>query len=248
MTAKYTLISPPMLLVASSASLLLVLATHFLTRKRVVFWKITLSTLSRGSIAAVSVMLFGLGLMVVNPSAFVLDPMVEVFYFSVILFGYVAASMLYVNESYRLYALSNRLKVQNLQKEMSELWAKILVKYPNAQSDLDLLQYYFDESLRCFLEGDFEKSFIWGYKVIREKTVADPNEYVDDKRAGKLSLSEIRNTLEHSRRKGHVEASKIRSIVRNLFHDCLDLLEREHELIVQISTVFPSETGTGNID
>lgn len=73
-----------------------------------------------------------------------------------------------------------------------------------------MLQYYFSESFRSFLEGDFEKSLIWGYKVIREKTIVDPLEYVDDKRTNKPSFGHIRNTLMHPRREGHIETDKIR--------------------------------------
>jgi len=195
--------------------------------------------LSRSSIAAVSVMFFAFGIMLLSPSTFKLDIASELFFFSVTLLGYIASSMLYINSSYRLFVLSNRLEILHLEKELSKTWTMIQKKYPDKRNDLDLLQYYFYESLRGFLEGDFEKSLVWGYKAIREKTVVDPMEYVDDKRLNKPSFGEIRNTLMHPKREGHVEASKIRQIVRELFSDCLDLLEREFVFIKNVSESKP---------
>ena len=232
---KYAILLSYFRLLAFILSLLLVLTFHALTRRRTMFWKIPMASLSRSSIAAVSLIFFVMGIMLVNPSAFGLDITTELFYFLTLLLGYIASSMLYINYSYRLFVLSNRLNRLHLENALLARWREIEAKYPNQHRDIDLLQYYFGESFRCFLEGDFEKSFIWGYKVIREKTVVDPQEYVDDKRADKPSFSEIRNTLEHSRRRGHVDTSKIRQIVKDLFSDCLDLLEREFVFIEKVS-------------
>ena len=218
-----------------AVSFFLVIFLHISTRERVMFWKIPLVSLSRGSIAAVSVMFFALGIMLVNPSLFSMDMPTELFFFSTTLLGYIASSMLYINSSYRMFVLSDRLEILNLDDEMSEVWTKIRTRYPNVPKDLDLLQYYFNESLRCFLEGDFEKSLVWGYKVIREKTIVNPTEYIDDKRVGKPSFGDVRNTLMHPKREKQVDASKIRTMLKNLFNDCLDLLEREFVFIKKVS-------------
>lgn len=235
-TEKYVILFNYLRMLEFLLSFLLVFAVHVLTRGRTMFWKIPMASISRYSVAAISTMFLVLGFMLSNPSAFKLDAPSEIFYFSVVLLAYIASSMLYINSSYRLYVLSKRLGVLNLESELSKIWTAIEKKFPNSKNDLDMLQYYFYESLRSFLEGDFERSFIWGYKVIREKTIVDPLKYVDDKRTNKKqSFSDIRNTLEHSRRKGHVDTSKIRQIVKNLFHDCLDLLEREFVFIKKVS-------------
>jgi hypothetical protein len=226
-------------LLAFFLSLSIVLLFHILTRARTMFWKFPLATLSRLSIAAVSVVFLVFGIILVSPSTFRLDMPSEFFYFFVILFGYIASSMLYVNSCYRSYVLSNRLGVLNLTNQLTRIWNTIEKRYPDKQKDLDLLQYYFSESLRCFLEGDIEKSYDWGYKAIREKTLADPLAFVDDKRENKPSLGEIRNKLMHSRRGGHTETTEIRRIRKNLFTDCLDLLEREFVFIKKVSETFP---------
>lgn len=232
---KYVNLSIYLMCLGLFSALFLVYIFHALTRGRTMFWKLPMASLARSGVAAISVMLLGLGVIVVNPSAVVLDSTVELFFFSTVLLTYVGSSMLYINFSYRLFVLSNRLNVLHLENDLSTIWKEIEKKHPNQRGDLDLLQYYFSESLRSFLEGDFEKSLIWGYKVIREKTIVDPREYVDDKRPNKPSFGDIRNTLMHSRREEHIEAGKIRQIIKNLFNDCLDLLEREFIFIKKIS-------------
>ena len=233
---KYIVLSLPFRLVTSCLSVLLVFVFHILTRKRTMIWKFPMASVSRASIAAMSVLFFAFGVMLLNPSAYRLDTPSELFYFSVTSLGYIATSMIYVNSSYRRFALSNKLNALYLENAVSKIWEAIEKKHPNHQRDSDLLRYYVEESIRCFFEGDFEKSFIWGYKVIREKTIVDPLEYVNDKREHEPSFSDIRETLMHSRRKGkHTSPTKIRQITRVLFKDCLDLLEREFSFLNRIS-------------
>jgi hypothetical protein len=77
-----------------------------------------------------------------------------------------------------------------------------------------------------------------GYKVIHEKTVVDPMKIVDDKREGKPSFGDIRNTLQHSRRgESHVELEKLNKIKKDLYCDCIDLLEREIIFIHKVTEV-----------
>jgi len=238
---KYFFLVGYLRLLAFILSLLIVSFFHVLTRKRTMFLRIPMASLSRSSIAAISSILLFFGLMLVSPSTFRLDMANEIFYFSVVLLSYIALSMLYINSSYRLFALSNRLGTLNLENELSRIWNEIQRKYPERHEDLDLLEYYFSESLRCFLEGDIEKGYDWGYKVIREKTIVDPLKHVDDKRTDRPSFGDIRNTLMHSRREGHVDKRKINQIRKNLFGDLLDLLEREFILIKRISEASPQE-------
>lgn len=232
---KYANLSIYLMLLSLLGSFLSVFIIHVLTRHRTMLWKISMATISRSGIASISVIFFALGMMLINPSIVMFDTPSGIFYFAVIVFAYIASSMLYINSSYRLFVLSNRLGVFHLEGALSEIWADIKRKLPDGQRELEVLQYYFYESLRCFLEGNFEKSLIWGYKVIREKTVVDPLEYIDDKRMNKPSFSDVRNTLEHSTRKGRLDANRISQVIRNIFEDCLDLLEREFIFIRRVS-------------
>lgn len=232
---KYKELSTYGIFMSPFLSVGLVLVFHMLTRKRTMFWRISKSEASRSSIAGASILFIFFGMIVLNPTALNLSTQSELFYFSVALFAYVASSMLYVNSNYRLFAISDRIGVRSFERKSSEILANIEKKFPNNLRNVDMLRYYFRESFYSYLDGDFERSFIWGYKVIREPTIVNPVEYINDKREEKQSLSDIRNTIEHSRRKGHVDTDEIKRIIRNLFDDCLDLLEREFEFITKVA-------------
>jgi len=232
---KYFGFSLHMMISALFLSLIVVGAFHVLTRRRAMVWRISMTSLGRTSSAVTSFLFFGVAVILVNPAAFVLETAQGFVLFSATLMGYIGSSLLYLNSSYRLFAVSSRLNVLHFEKELAKNWDKIERIYPNQQRDRDLLKHYFDESFQYYLEGNFESSLIWGYKVIREETVVDPLEYVNDRRINKPSFGDIRNTLMHSRRRGHVDPSRIKEIRKNLFHDCLDLLEREFLLIKRIA-------------
>ena len=216
-------------------SVLLVFVFHMATRRSTMFWKVSKSNLSRGSIGGASVIFIFFGMVVLNPSVFSLNFSGVLFYFSVALLAYIASSMLYSNYHYRLFTLSSRIGVTNLKGKLRQFFANIEEKFSNQENDVEMLRYYVRESLFSYLDGDFERSYVWGYKVIRESTAVNPTEYVDDKREGLCSFSEIRNTLQHSRRKGHVDANEVRLTIKNLYKDCIDLLEREFELVKKIA-------------
>jgi hypothetical protein len=232
---KLGLLSSYSIILAPFLSIFVVYTFHFLTRSRVMFWKIPLASLSRTGIGAISAMFIPIGVMLMDSEALKLSIQNSVLYFVIVLFAYVASSMLFVNSSYRYYVLCNRLKTYNVEKCLEQTWEKIKRRFPEKEKDFELLQYYSSESFRAFLEGDYEKSLIWGYKVIHEPTVVDPVLYVDDKRLNKPSFSDVRNTLEHSRRRGHVDTKKIRQIMRGLFDDSLDMVERETILLKKIA-------------
>ena len=227
-SSKYFGFSFPLYLLLVLLSAVIISVFHAATRWRTMILKISMASTSRVLISISSIIFLALAMVVLNPSIASTTIQNELFYFTAALFGYIASSMLYVNSNFRRYELNKRVGTTNLNKLLSEKWGKIEKKFPTNQKDVDALQYYFRDSYNSFLEGNFEKSFISGYKVIREETVVDPRKIVDDKREGKPSFSEIRTTLVHSRRgDSHVEIEKINKALKNLSHDCLDLLERE---------------------
>lgn len=226
---------PYWLILAPIFSLLIVMISHVLTRGRVMVWKIPLVSLSRTSLAMVSVFFILFGVILMSPSQLLFDTPTLISAVAVVFVAYVALSMLLLNSSYRLFVLSRRVNTQNLDKDLETIWSRIEKKFPQ-NPDCQLLQYYFDTSYTAFIEGDYEKSLMWGYRAIREPTIVDPKKYVDDKRGEKQSFSDIRNTLEHSRRKGHVNAKDIRQTMKELFDASLDLVEREIILLNRITT------------
>jgi hypothetical protein len=213
-----------------------ILGLHFITRKRSFIKNISMRSISRVMIATTSIIFFLYGIISINPTAFSLGYS-QFFYFFVALFAYVATSLLYVNSCYRYYRISERLKINNIKKYLSTSWFEISKKYPLQERDLDSLRYYISESIEDFIEGNFDRSFIWGYKAIHEPTIVNPMLFVNDKREAKCSFAEIRTTIGHSRRGGeHIEVGKIKQTLRNLFDDNLDLIVREFDLIESLMT------------
>jgi hypothetical protein len=216
-------------------SVAIVLIFHSQTRMRAMFWRVPMASLSRTSVAVISIFFIFFGVMLMSPAPIPIGSTSLIFYFVVTLTAYIATSMLFLNSSYRLFTLSERMKTNNLAKSLEKAWANIGIKYTRKIDDCGLLHLYFDFSLGAFIDGDYEKSLIWGYKVIREKTVVDPTFFVDDKRNRKPSISEIRNSMEHSRVGGQVSTDDVRKMMKELPDACLDLVEREITLLRKIS-------------
>jgi hypothetical protein len=123
-----------------------------------------------------------------------------------------------------------------MEKQISVIFEKIKTKFPNKKIEHDLLRYYFEDALFSFVEGDYEKAFLSGYKVIREPTVVDPRDYVNDSREGAPStFSEIRTTLMHSSRKHHrTEVRKIKTIKPKLPKYSLEVIENAFKSLQNI--------------
>ena len=237
---KYQILSEHIPLLSVVVTSVFITSVHLFTRLRAWLWRISMGSVSRIGMAALSIILLGLSLFILDPWEFDIPQTSRLLFFLALVLGYTFTSMLYINSNYRLAVLSSRLRVRNLYSQLSVIWNRIEQKFPRKieeTNDVDLLRFYFSESLTSFLEGNYERSFIWGYKVIREKTVVNPKDYVNDKRgASRTPFSEIRNRLEHSRREDeHIPVSSVRKLIKTLPNDCLDLLEREYEFITDIA-------------
>jgi len=123
-----------------------------------------------------------------------------------------------------------------MDNEVSVVFKKIKANYSDKENDCDLLHYYFKDALFSFEQGDYEKAFLSGYKIIRESTVVDPKKYVNDKRNGSPStFCEIRGTLMHSSNKHRrTEVEKIKKINPKLPEYSLEVIERAFEFLQKI--------------
>ncbi len=129
---------------------------------------------------------------------------------------YCATSLLSVNFTYRYKLLCENIIQNKIEEKIYFIRKKLDEKFPDKESDIDLLIYYFSEGVEMFINSDFEAAFMAGYKCIREETVVNPTEYVSDKRGEEVySFSDIRAILTHSRRKKFnitvKEINKVRS-------------------------------------
>jgi hypothetical protein len=126
-------------------------------------------------------------------------------------------------------------KIENKIKLLSE---KLLTKFSQKKDDVELLRYYFLDAINQFIEGSYEMAYFSAYKIIRERTIVDPKEYVSDKRNGEpSSFSEIRSILMHSRVKDtKVSPKKIRNIKVKLPEYTVEIIQRASELIEKLAS------------
>jgi len=220
-------------IVSETIVLIIVIYLHLFSVKRLFIQKIRISDLSRIGIGALSLILLELSIVLVNPFSLNPDKLGDLITLGSLWIGYLAFSMIYINETYRIKALANLLKTRNLDATISDIFIKLRQKYSKQTDDLELLEYYTRSSIDFFRKGDYESSFTWCYKIIREKTVVNPIEIVNDKMEGNEgTFSEIRTKLMHSRRKEErITPEDIKNIRKNLFDLNLRLFKRAFEFL-----------------
>jgi len=81
-------------------------------------------------------------------------------------------------------------------------------------------------------------AFLSAYKIIRDKTVVDPTNYISDKREGEpSSFSKIRAILVHSRRKRtEINPKTIRETKAKLPEYTLEVINRVMKFLEKISS------------
>lgn len=216
----------PLCLLSSFIPMGLITIMHFTSRMRNILGRIPLAIISREGTALTSLLFLYTSLAIFGSVKLTL--LNKVMIYSMLLLFYAATSIIYVNSMYRYRLLCRRLNIRRIEQEISMLWNKIEIKYADQPEKVDLLRYYLYNALYWFIEGDYEKAFMEGYKVIREPTVVDPTMYVNDKRENRSSFSEIRTILMHSKRKKlEIDVERIRETKKSLPQDCVDLLVRD---------------------
>ena len=225
---------PLLCLLSSLIPVSLITIMHLISRMRSVLGRVPLAVISRQGTALMSLLLLYTSIAIFGSVKLTSLNKVEIY--CMLLLFYAATSIIYVNSMYRYRLLCKKLNLRRLEPELSKLWSKIERKFADQSEKVDLLRYYFYNALYWFIEGEYEKAFMEGYKVIRETTVVDPTKYVDDKRENKPSFSEVRTVLMHSKRKKlEIDVKRIRETKKHLPQDCMDLLERDILFLKEIA-------------
>ena len=225
-------------LVTSIIPTLAVTILHMTSRNRNMLGRWPMTSLGRVWSSAASAIFIGAAPYVLGVTTGGAQTTSGIMYYVALLLAYSMSSMLYVNSAYRYRVMCQSLRVSNLDSRMIDIWRKIGERFSGKEGDVDLLRYYFTESVRLFEEGDYETAFLSGYKVISEVTVANPKDFVKSEREDpKLSFSDIRTTLMHSRRKDiQIDIGKIREKRRNLPKYCVEVLQRGYEFLQRITS------------
>jgi len=213
---------------ASVISAILVTSAHVLSRDRYRVGPVPMSSLTRSWFAFTSAIFLVVSYSILNTQQSVVNDLNMLVFYGLLLSAYTGASMLYVNSFYRYRLMCRLLETNRMEHKTSELWKKVEKNFPDGKRAVDLLRFYFLESVNSFEEGDYEGAFMSSCKVINEPTVVNPKDYVTDKREGEpSSFSEIRTILLHSRRKKtEIDVRKVKETRRKLPLYCLEILER----------------------
>jgi hypothetical protein len=178
-----------------------------------------------------------LGLSIIFLSPFTLNPYEtgHLIVLIVLLAGYLVFSISYVNESYRLGVLARKFKTRNLESTILNIFKKLQQKYPSQSDDIALLEYSLRSSIDFFKSGDYERSFIEGCKIIRDKTIVEPKTVINDRIDEEKTFSQVRAIILHTEI-GHkpVKAQDIKKTKKELFELNIKLYERIFEFLEKI--------------
>jgi len=221
----------------SAIPMILSTATHLFSRSRHIVGRVSMASFSRMSIAIASSIFYMVGLYMLGQRPIELDALNRGIFYGVLLFAFVASSMVFVNSAYRYRIMCRAFGTNRIKREMTKIWKGIRDKFSDKEEDVDLLQNYFSDATRLFEEGSYERSFLSGYKVINEPTVVSPKKHISDKREGEpSSFSEIRTILMHSRReKTEINVKRIREVRKELPKYCVEVLQRCFALLKSLS-------------
>jgi len=222
----------------SAIPVIIVTLMHLFSRMRnILLGRIYLSSLARIGFMEASLIFLLIGPSVLRSEPLKLEPFNKVVFYVLLLVLYCSFSITYVNSAYRYRVMCKVLKANKIEDKIDVMWKKLTQKFPNKKEDVELIRYYFFDAIRQFEEGSYESAFLSAYKIIREKTVVDPRNYISDKREGDpSSFSQIRAILVHSRRK-HTEISPktIRETKIKLPKYALEVIERGAEFLEKIA-------------
>jgi len=181
-------------------------------------------------------LLFGLSILGLETIKF--EPFNKVILYGILSVVHCFSSLTYVNSAYRYRLVCNMLNTDKIENKIKLLSEKLLTKFSQKKDDVELLRYYFLDAINQFIEGSYEMAYFSAYKIIRERTIVDPKEYVSDKRNGEpSSFSEIRSILMHSRVKDtKVSPKKIRGIKVKLPEYTVEIIQRASELIEKLAS------------
>ncbi|MEM3826693.1 MAG: hypothetical protein QXZ08_03935 [Nitrososphaeria archaeon] len=155
----------------------------------------------------------------------------------ILLLIYCSTSLIPINNTYRYRLVCKKENTNNIEKKINVIFKTLLQKFLNTKDNVELLRYYFLDTISNFEEGSYELAFLSAYKIIREQTVIDPRGYIDDKREGEpSSFSEIRTILIHSRRKDvEIRPKIIRETKTKLPQYTLEVIERALTFLKKLS-------------
>jgi len=148
--------------------------------------------------------------------------------FAMTLLLFILVTIQGLNIAYRNAVLNKALKTSNTEDLVRICRDRLLAKFKNDTSDIELLIHYFSSSLEHFVEGNFDRSFLDAYKIVFDeggKAFRNIHVLPDAKDSARArSYSETRAILTHAKGRD-ANLPKIKQTKKTLFNDTINLLK-----------------------
>lgn len=106
-------------------------------------------------------------------------------------FFYISFSILSLNVVYRTKLLNEKLGTGDFNSKLRQLEAALLEKYPKKPNTIEFFSFVLRSAIDDFVYGDYERSFLDGYRIIHDRIVQDPKAIVE-KKVNEKTLDEYR--------------------------------------------------------
>lgn len=110
---------------------------------------------------------------------------------SSLIFFYITFSILGLNVVYRTRLLNEKLRTGDFNSKLNQLEAALLEKYPKKPGTVEFFSFVLRSAIDDFVYGDYERSFLDGYRIIHDRIVQDPTAIVK-KKIDEKTLDEYR--------------------------------------------------------
>ena len=162
---------------------------------------------------------------------------------SSLVFLYLAFSVLGLNVTYRNRLLNEKLGTKDFASKLIDLEEELLKRHPQKLDTVYFFSFVLRSAMDDFAYGDYERSFLDGYRIIHDKIIRNPKTIVN-KKVDEKTLDEyrrIRVFLVHGflkEKKSRLEVPvQVEDVVwarKVLFQKTLDLIELAYYVATKI--------------
>ena len=110
---------------------------------------------------------------------------------SSLIFLYTTFSVLGLNVAYRTKLVNEKLGIKDFNSHLTHLGAELLKKYPHKKETVNFFSFVLRSEVDDFIYGDYERSYLDGYRIIHDKIIRSPKTIVLN-RVDRDTLNEYR--------------------------------------------------------
>lgn len=162
---------------------------------------------------------------------------------SVLIFLYLAFSVLGLNVAFRTELLNKKLGAKDFASKLTHLERELFNRHPRKRQTVNFLSFVLRSSVNDFIYGDYDRSFLDSYRIIHDTIIRNPKAIVE-KKADEKTLDEyrrIRVFLVHGflkeKKSGLEVPIQVEDVVwarKVLFQKTIDLIELAYYVTAEI--------------